>query len=121
MRGSVPVVFSERVVRALRENFNESDETRAWMTHTRPSDPSQMKQLIALRERINRKRTKATDAPSSSDAESRASHVNWFKRPVVGGKNMCCARLHRVRRFAPCELAHFPQGSASHASMRFTH
>jgi hypothetical protein len=21
---------------------------------------------------------------------------------------MCCARLHRVRRFAPCELAHFP-------------
>jgi hypothetical protein len=26
---------------------------------------------------------------------------------LVGG-NMCCARLHRVRRFAPCELAHFP-------------
>jgi hypothetical protein len=32
-------------------------------------------------------------------------------RPYINvqvGGNMCCARLHRVRRFAPCELAHFP-------------
>jgi len=77
--GKVPVVFSDRVVRALHDSFGQSDEAREWMAHTRPADPGQFKKLVDLRERINHVRP----SQLALESESRSSHVNWFKRPVV--------------------------------------